>query len=285
MNDGTVKSGDSGSEDDEDDEDDKDDGEKRMSVSMLLKYRGYRMAAFNGGLNMRAHKLLAADDCMRLSAEADRDPETEEGVGGDDVDGVDIDELWMWAMGNSDMDTSDVGNDAVGKGVVGNEKACFAFSPPSSDGSIGFDFGSTSHGSGGSDGSGGSATGGSGGSGSATAAASTAAASTAAASTAASTAAAPTAASAAASTAAASTAASTNGHSSAPVRTWSKEMVVEWLGSIGGAYVQYGAAFLFEGVDGEELLEISADDLVEFGVNIQRHQRRILKEVTRLRAS
>jgi hypothetical protein len=53
---------------------------------------------------------------------------------------------------------------------------------------------------------------------------------------------------------------------------------VEWLGSIGGAYVQYGAAFLFEGVDGEELL-------VEFGVNIQRHQRRILKEVTRLSAS
>jgi hypothetical protein len=178
MAEGTMKSGDSDSDGEDDDD------EEGVSVGMLLKGRQYRMAAFNGGMNIRPHKLLAADDWMRRSAEADTDPETEEGVGGDDVDGVDIDELWMWAMGKGDMDTSSAGNDVVGdyidvavanmahriqkadgevkdaedeakrKGGIQNkeeaEKGRFDFSPPTVDGSTGFDFGSPSRGADGS---------------------------------------------------------------------------------------------------------------------------------------
>jgi hypothetical protein len=66
------------------------------------------------------------------------------------------------------------------------------------------------------------------------------------------------------------------------VASWSKEAVCKWLGSIGKVYLQYTKAFLHEGIDGEELLELSVNDLVDFGVTVERHQKRIIKEIRKL---
>jgi hypothetical protein len=58
--------------------------------------------------------------------------------------------------------------------------------------------------------------------------------------------------------------------------------VVDWLGSIGEAYLQYSTAFIAEGINGEELFELEAGDLTDFGVSNQRHVKRILKEIQKL---
>jgi hypothetical protein len=67
--------------------------------------------------------------------------------------------------------------------------------------------------------------------------------------------------------------------------TWSAELVAEWLGNIGGAYAEYGDAFIQNGIDGEELLDgdFGKAELEEFGVESKVHQKRILKEIQKLK--
>jgi hypothetical protein len=61
--------------------------------------------------------------------------------------------------------------------------------------------------------------------------------------------------------------------------------VAKWLGNIGGAYAEYGDAFIMNGIDGEELLddEFGKAELEEFGVDSKVHQKRILKEIQKLK--
>jgi hypothetical protein len=68
----------------------------------------------------------------------------------------------------------------------------------------------------------------------------------------------------------------------AGVSSWSKEAVGEWLCTIGVVYEQYVQAFVYEGINGEELIELSESDLVDFGVTTKRHRNRILKEIGKL---
>jgi hypothetical protein len=67
--------------------------------------------------------------------------------------------------------------------------------------------------------------------------------------------------------------------------TWSAELVAEWLGNIGEAYAEYGNAFIKNGIDGEELLDddFGNAELEEFGVESKVHQKRILKEIQKLK--
>jgi acyl transferase domain-containing protein len=67
--------------------------------------------------------------------------------------------------------------------------------------------------------------------------------------------------------------------------SWSADQVAAWLAGIGGAYANYTAAFIENGIDGDELLsdDFGADELEEFGVRSKVHQKRILKEIKKLR--
>ena len=58
-----------------------------------------------------------------------------------------------------------------------------------------------------------------------------------------------------------------------------------WLAGIGGAYSGYSAAFVENGIDGGELLseDFGLDELVEFGVSSKVHQKRIIKEIKKLK--
>jgi hypothetical protein len=58
--------------------------------------------------------------------------------------------------------------------------------------------------------------------------------------------------------------------------------VAQWLGGIGEVYGRYVDAFVHEGINGEELLELSTEDLVDFGVEKERHQNRIIREIGKL---
>jgi GTPase SAR1 family protein len=70
-----------------------------------------------------------------------------------------------------------------------------------------------------------------------------------------------------------------------PPSSWSTEQVAAWLAGIGEAYGNYSAAFVENGIDGEELLseDFGLDELKEFGVISKVHQKRILKEIKKLR--
>jgi hypothetical protein len=60
--------------------------------------------------------------------------------------------------------------------------------------------------------------------------------------------------------------------------------VADWLGNIGEAYAEYGNAFIKNGIDGEELLgDEFGKELEELGVASKMHQRRILKEIQKLK--
>jgi GTPase SAR1 family protein len=67
--------------------------------------------------------------------------------------------------------------------------------------------------------------------------------------------------------------------------SWSTSNVAEWLGRIGGAYAKYSEAFIENGIDGEELLsgDFGHDELGELGVASKMHQKRIMKEVQKLK--
>ena len=70
------------------------------------------------------------------------------------------------------------------------------------------------------------------------------------------------------------------------VESWSKEAVHKWVGIIlGGIYQPCADGFLFEGIDGEELLRLSVEDLMDCGVTEQRDQNRILNEIRKLEDS
>jgi hypothetical protein len=70
-----------------------------------------------------------------------------------------------------------------------------------------------------------------------------------------------------------------------PPTTWSSELVAEWLGDIGEAYAEYGDAFIKNGIDGEELLgdEFGKAELEELGVVSKMHQKRVVKEIQKLK--
>jgi hypothetical protein len=61
--------------------------------------------------------------------------------------------------------------------------------------------------------------------------------------------------------------------------------VAEWLGGIGEAYAEYGDAFIKNGIDGEELLgdDFGKAELEELGVASKMHQKRVLKEIQKLK--
>jgi hypothetical protein len=61
--------------------------------------------------------------------------------------------------------------------------------------------------------------------------------------------------------------------------------VVEWLGQIGGAYAKYSESFIENGIDGGELMsdDFGHEELGELGVASKMHQRRIMKEVQKLK--
>ena len=54
----------------------------------------------------------------------------------------------------------------------------------------------------------------------------------------------------------------------ASVRTWSEEEVVEWLGSLGRDFATYEDSFLFHNVNGDLLLDLTAEDLVRATVKV-----------------
>jgi hypothetical protein len=66
--------------------------------------------------------------------------------------------------------------------------------------------------------------------------------------------------------------------------SWSADDVGAWLAGIGEAYSSYSAAFIKNGIDGEELLseEFGLEELEEFGV-CRVHQKRIMKEIKKLK--
>jgi hypothetical protein len=69
-----------------------------------------------------------------------------------------------------------------------------------------------------------------------------------------------------------------------PPTTWSAEVVADWLGNIGEAYAEYGDAFIKNGIDGEELLgDDFGKELKELGVASKMHQRRVIKEIQKLK--
>jgi hypothetical protein len=69
-----------------------------------------------------------------------------------------------------------------------------------------------------------------------------------------------------------------------PPTTWSAELVADWLGNIGKAYAEYGDAFIKNGIDGEELLGVDfGKELEELGVASKMHQRRLIKEIQKLK--
>jgi hypothetical protein len=58
-----------------------------------------------------------------------------------------------------------------------------------------------------------------------------------------------------------------------------------WLAGIGGAYSGYSAAFVENGIDGGELLseDFGQAELEEMGVASKMHQKRIVKEIKKLK--
>jgi hypothetical protein len=54
---------------------------------------------------------------------------------------------------------------------------------------------------------------------------------------------------------------------------------------LGGIYQPCADGFLFEGIDGDELLRLSVEDLMDCGVTEQRDQNRILNEIRKLEDS
>ena len=68
-----------------------------------------------------------------------------------------------------------------------------------------------------------------------------------------------------------------------PVREWSLAQVGRWLGSVGSAFSQYADSFAATGIDGEELLDLNSDELVELGISSALHRKRILKEISKLK--
>ncbi|EKX48624.1 hypothetical protein GUITHDRAFT_105768 [Guillardia theta CCMP2712] len=68
------------------------------------------------------------------------------------------------------------------------------------------------------------------------------------------------------------------------VRTWSEEEVVEWLGSLGKEFAAYEDSFLFHNVNGDLLLDLTAEDLVDdLGVDKLGHRMQILDEIAYLK--
>jgi hypothetical protein len=61
--------------------------------------------------------------------------------------------------------------------------------------------------------------------------------------------------------------------------------VADWLGNIGEAYAEYGDAFIKNGIDGEELLgdDFGKAELEELGVVSKMHQKRVVKEIQKLK--
>jgi hypothetical protein len=70
-----------------------------------------------------------------------------------------------------------------------------------------------------------------------------------------------------------------------PPSSWSADDVGAWLAGIGGAYSGYSAAFIENGIDGGELLseDFGLDELMEFGVSSKVHQKRIVREIKKLK--
>jgi hypothetical protein len=69
------------------------------------------------------------------------------------------------------------------------------------------------------------------------------------------------------------------------VADWSAELVADWLGNFGAVYAKYGDAFIKNGINGEELLddEFGIADLEELGVTSMMHQKRVMKEIRKLK--
>jgi hypothetical protein len=67
--------------------------------------------------------------------------------------------------------------------------------------------------------------------------------------------------------------------------TWSADQVADWMGGIGEAYAEYTDAFIKNGINSEELLrhDFGKDELEELGVTSIMHQKRILKEIQKLK--
>jgi hypothetical protein len=70
-----------------------------------------------------------------------------------------------------------------------------------------------------------------------------------------------------------------------PLISWTAEQVAAWLAGIGEAHVDYSMAFVKNGIDGEELLneDFGQEELGEMGVASKMHQKRILREIKKLR--
>jgi hypothetical protein len=66
--------------------------------------------------------------------------------------------------------------------------------------------------------------------------------------------------------------------------SWHTDQVAAWLAGIGEAYVDYGTAFVKNGISGEELLQedFGLGELEEMGVTSKMHQKRILREIKKL---
>lgn len=63
------------------------------------------------------------------------------------------------------------------------------------------------------------------------------------------------------------------------MRNWSEKRVLEWLASLGNAYVEYSAAFADNGMDGSCLADVTDDDLREvLGVSHALHRKNILRK-------
>jgi hypothetical protein len=70
-----------------------------------------------------------------------------------------------------------------------------------------------------------------------------------------------------------------------PPSSWSAGDVGAWLAGIGGAYSGYSVAFIENGIEGGELLseDFGQEELMEMGVASTMHQRRIVKEIKKLK--
>jgi hypothetical protein len=68
--------------------------------------------------------------------------------------------------------------------------------------------------------------------------------------------------------------------------SWSTDHVAAWLAGIGEAYGDYSTAFVKNGINGEELLseDFGLEELEEMEVTSKMHQKRILKEIKKLKS-
>jgi hypothetical protein len=51
---------------------------------------------------------------------------------------------------------------------------------------------------------------------------------------------------------------------------------------LGGAYAHHAPGFWYEAIDGEELLQLSVDYLIDCKVTAERDQKRVIKEIRKL---